>query len=177
MVSNSPLAWYAIRTKPSQEQRASDNLTAWNVETLVPWLSTSKKTLALFPGYIFAHFSESIVHKVNHTRGIVGVVSFGRRPAVIEDDLIVAIRNRIDGQGKVQTGTTSFQPGDPVLIQSGPLKNFMGVFQRYISGSERVQILLTSVSYLAHVQIESASLSKRNPASVPLSLFGPLRVH
>lgn len=158
------LSWYAIRTKPRQEERAVENLTSWGVTTLAPRFKRTKghHDPHLFPGYIFARFEgPKMLHNIHFTRGVAYVVSFGGVPAPISDELIAEIYARIDENGIVIRKTaTAFNPGDQVVIRSGFLRNFVGVFERDLSGSERVQILLRTVSYSAHVEMFRSEVAK-----------------
>ncbi|MBZ5490380.1 MAG: transcription/translation regulatory transformer protein RfaH [Acidobacteriia bacterium] len=160
---NLGLSWYAIRTKPRQEERAVENLTSWGITTLAPRI---KKTSAcrdshLFPGYIFARFEgPKMLHNIHFTRGVAYVVSFGGVPSAISDELIAEIHTRIDENGFVIRNTPALSPGDHVVIRSGFLRNFVGVFERDLSGSERVQILLHTVSYSAHVEMSRSEVAK-----------------
>src|SRR5690242_7427288 len=99
--------WYVIRTKPHQEKQADLHLAQLNVETFLPLLKQTKtiqrvtKTVIapLFPGYIFAHF-DLIKHyrAVNYARGVLRIVEFGEKPAVIDESLINAIKCKlVDG--------------------------------------------------------------------------------
>jgi transcription antitermination factor NusG len=54
----------------------------------------------------------------------------------------------------------SLKPGDEVLIQDGPLKSFAGVFEREMKGADRVRILIHTLSYQAHVEIEKEMIKK-----------------
>ena len=154
--------WYAVRTKPSQEKRATENLSAWGMETLAPWLPPKKGNpfpRPLFPGYIFARCEQTMLQKLHFTRGILFVVSFGGKAAVVEDEVITAIRSRTDDRGVICPGP-ALTSGDTVLIQSGPLRGLVGVFEKEIPGTERVRILLTIVAYSARVEISRSNLLK-----------------
>jgi transcriptional antiterminator RfaH len=160
---NSCLSWYAIRTKPRQEERAVENLTSWGITTLAPRIkgTNGRRDSHLFPGYIFARFEgPKMLHDIHFTRGVAYVVSFGGVPAPISAELIGEIYARIDENGIVIRNTTALNPGDHVIIKSGCLRNFVGVFERDLSGSERIQILLRTVSYSAHVEIPRSEVAK-----------------
>lgn len=158
------LRWFVIQAKPKQEDRANSNLKAWMVETFTPRLrepgcdkytgERSYITKHLFPRYIFARFdANNSLHKVHFTRGVHSVVSYGNKPAPVDDQIIDAIRSRVAEDGYVKLHG-DLQPGDQVMINNGPLKNFIGVFDREINDTDRVMILLTTVSYQAHIVIE-----------------------
>jgi transcriptional antiterminator RfaH len=161
--------WYLIHTQPKQESRAQYNLEAWKVETLAPKLKERRFNpytgapfyiiKPLFPSYIFARFKPELLGKVHYTRGVRRVVSFGDVPVTVEDQVIEAIRARTLEDGFVRIGE-ELKPGDRVLIKSGPLKNLSGVFERELKASERVTILLTSVTYQSRMTVERNIVQK-----------------
>jgi transcriptional antiterminator RfaH len=153
--SSDSAAWYAVFTKPRQEDRAAGNLKAWDVPTLVPKIIEPKKNYLhpLFPCYIFAYFdARTMLHKIRFTRGISQIVSFGGRPANVSEEIIAAITSRMDNKGVVST-IMHLQPGNPVFIHSGPFQDFYGIFEEELSDAERVRILLTAVSYTARIEV------------------------
>jgi transcriptional antiterminator RfaH len=156
--------WYALHTRPKQENRAESNLRAWNVETFLPRVRdahfnefTSKPTYIvkpLFPGYLFARFVvNNLLHKIRYTRGVHGVVCIGDKPASIGDYVIDIITAQIDEDGFVKIGE-ELKRGTRVLIQAGPFKGFTGVFERKTKDTDRIKILLDSVCYQAHIEVE-----------------------
>ena len=162
--------WYVIHTLPRQEDRAESNLRAWGVETFAPKLKETRinefsRQLnwvvgPLFPGYIFAHFrAGSLYHKVCYTRGVHSVVSFGNFPTPVEDEVISIVRSQIGQDGYVRMGE-QFEPGDEVTIKAGPLKDFVGIFEREIKNADRVMILLKTINYQAHVEVERSLVKK-----------------
>jgi transcriptional antiterminator RfaH len=167
-VSN--LLWYVVRTNSRQEERVLKNLAAWQVETFAPKIKeqrypsySSKPNYIikpLFPNYIFVRFDvDASLHNIRYTRGVNDVVTFGDMPTPVDDEIIALIKSRINEQGLVNIGE-SFQEGDEVLIKSGPLKTFSGVFVRGTNDRERVMILLDCVTYQPHIEIERGFLMK-----------------
>ncbi|HEX8351957.1 MAG TPA: transcription termination/antitermination NusG family protein [Pyrinomonadaceae bacterium] len=157
-------SWYAVRTHPKQEERASDNLLAWGGETLLPRIRdchynqfTGARVYTikpLFPRYIFARFQASaLLHKIRFTRGVHSVVSFGDRPVSVDDEVIAVIKARMQKDGVIEIGE-QFSPGEQVLIKEGPFKNLVGIFERSISASDRVMILLNTITYQGHISLE-----------------------
>jgi transcriptional antiterminator RfaH len=162
--------WYIIRTLPKQETRADGNLRAWGVETFAPIVkehrvnsitgATTFITKPLFPGYIFARFNiERLFHKVGFTRGVHSVVGFGSGPTPVGEEVVALIKERIQDDGFVKIGE-DFHPGEKVVIKNGLLKNFTGVFQRGMKGSDRAVILLTTVNYQGSVTVDRVLLEK-----------------
>lgn len=162
--------WYAIHTKPKQEERAASNLIAWKVETFYPRIKESglnqftgqPALLAkpLFPSYVFARFdAETMLHKVWFTRGVHSVVSFGGVPVPVSDEIVALIRSQIGADGFVKLGG-ELSVGDEVRIKHGPLQNFVGVFERKINATNRVMLLLRTVNYHGRVEVDRALVEK-----------------
>lgn len=156
--------WYVIHTKPKQEDRAGSNLTAWGIEIFSPKIRqltvntfTGSKTFItkpLFPRYIFAKFAaDKLIHKVCYTRGISGIVQFGNSPALVDEEIICLLKSQIDKGGCIKIGE-DLKSGEKVVINNGPLKNFIGIFERELPDQERVSILLTTVSYQGRIVID-----------------------
>ncbi|MDQ1592152.1 MAG: transcriptional antiterminator RfaH [Pyrinomonadaceae bacterium] len=168
--TSSTSAWYAIYTKPLQEDRAGSNLRAWNLETFTPKIQerrynqfTGKPTPVtkpFFPRYIFARFeAETMLHKVSFVRGVHSVVGFGAGPAPIDDELIEIIKSRMGEDGFVNFGE-QLKRGDRVLINDGPVKDFVGIFEREVSASERVVVLLTCAKYQCRLSVGREQVTK-----------------
>ena len=156
--------WYAVHTHPKQENRAGSNLTSWNVEIFFPRIRdarfnafTGKPTYIikpLFPGYLFARFAvNNLLHKVRYTRGVHSVVCVGDTPASIGDNVIEIISAQTDQEGFIKIDD-ELKPGTKVLIQAGPFAGLTGIFERETKDADRIKILLDSVCFHAHIEIE-----------------------
>jgi hypothetical protein len=66
----------------------------------------------------------------------------------------------MDENGIIRSTAIPLNPGDHVVIRSGLWRNFVGVFERDLSGTERVQILLRAVTYSAHVEVSRFEVAK-----------------
>jgi transcriptional antiterminator RfaH len=166
------IQWYAIHTHPKQEERASNNLMAWNVETFSPKVKKTHPnpyarapiyvSKPLFPRYIFARFDvNSRLRKILFTRGVRSVVSFGGVPALVNDEIITLIQSQVAENGFVEVGE-NLRIGDKIMIEAGPLKNLIGVFKRDVKGSDRVLILLAAINYQGSVVIEREHVRRIN---------------
>ena len=162
--------WYAIRVNPQQEERANGNLTAWGVESFSPRLKKGRRneftgittyfSKPMFPGYIFARFdADRLLHKVWYTRGVHSVIGFGGSPSPVADEVIDLLQTQVGEDGYVKLGD-DLKRGDKIVVTEGPLKNFVGVFERRMKGSERVMVLLDTVSYQGRLAIESDAVKK-----------------
>lgn len=164
-----PLRWYALHTHANQEGRAESNLTAWKIETFVPRYKARRRnefrsaptysTRPLFTGYIFARFDANDIFKVRYTRGVHSVVSIGDQPAHIDDELIETIRSRAGEDGLVRL-SDEISPGDEVVLKGGHFSDFQGVFERRLRDTERVMILLKTVTHRVRVVLPESCVVK-----------------
>ena len=156
--------WYVIHTHPKQEDRACSNLRVLGAPIFNPKIRARRYnqfictptyvTKPLFPRYIFVQFKiNNLYHKVRFTRGVYSVVSFGDSPTPIDEEIIALIQANIKEDGFVRIDE-EIRPGDRVIVKDGPLKHFAGMFEREMKDTDRIRILLETVSYQAHVEIE-----------------------
>jgi transcriptional antiterminator RfaH len=159
--------WFAIHAKTRRENFAATNLGALGVEILLPLLKAERRvrgvarTVAkpLFPGYFFARFCpQSSLESVECSRGVLQVVSSGRFPIPVDDDVINEIRNRIEQDGLIRIYPQTLTPGMRVSIQSGPFEGMMGRVEREFGDRKRVAILLETLLQ-ARVLIEKRWLA------------------
>ena len=163
--------WYVIHTHLWQESRVESNLKVLKIESYNPQMQECRShnqftgrptyvTKPLFPQYIFARFDlESVLHKVTFTRGVRNVLHFGSGPVPVDDKVIAFIKSQEEKDGLVRVGDP-LQKGDKVEIKSGPLQKLVGIFDREVSGNNRVIILLDAVGFQGNVVVERAQVKK-----------------
>lgn len=144
--------WYAVYTKPNEEQRAESNLRAWGVETFAPLVrdgGEARRARPLFSRYVFARFeAERQLQRVSYTRGVSRVVTSGGWPLEVCEEAIDVLRSRVGEGGCVRLGE-GLPAGDAVETRGGALNGLNGVFEAGLKDQERVRILLTAVKYQA----------------------------
>lgn len=143
--------WYALRCKPRKEDVVWQQLRSKGYDTFYPRLKVTpvnpraKKLKPYFPGYMFVQIDlekvgNSVFQWMPHT---LGLVSFGGEPAAVPDNLIHAIRLRVDqinqAGGEVFDGLKS---GEVVQISNGPFAGYEAIFDARLPGSVRVRVLL-----------------------------------
>lgn len=144
--------WFAVQTKPRQESLAEDNLARQGFTCFLPRMQTwrtrrGKRVLdveALFAGYLFisVDLEQENVAPVRSTKGVSGLVRFGKNPAAVPAAIIDAIRARADAEGVCRQADNDFKPGQKVRVKEGPFDGLEGVFQEK-SGEHRAIVLLT----------------------------------
>ncbi len=161
-------SWYVIRTKAGYEHRAYRNLLNQDIETFLPFFrdcgySNGKLTpriKPLFPNYLFAHFDPlRHFHKVRWTRGVSLVLGNREGPIPISDRVIRGILDRM-GEDNLIVLEDQITRGDSVQITSGPLKDLIGIFERRMTGKDRVTILLNLIGVDVPIQISKYQIRK-----------------
>jgi transcriptional antiterminator RfaH len=123
--------WFAIHAKTRRENFAVTNLMA---------------VRPLFPGYFFARFCpRDSLELVECARGVLRVISSGRFPIPVEDEVVREIQDRIEEDGLITVRQRALKPGEPVSIQGGPFEGLMGRVERELDDGKRVAILLETL--------------------------------
>ena len=153
MSSKGPDLWYLIRTKPGKERWVRDQLAARLPEVFLPmlkarvprWGRLAMSIVPLFPCYLFARLDlQSNYFEVKYLAGVSGLVSAGTDPIVVPELIIGEIRARGVGD-VVEIPEVPFDSGQPVRVVEGPFRGFEAIFERYLSSTERVAILLNTI--------------------------------
>jgi transcriptional antiterminator RfaH len=160
--------WYVIQTKPKKEEEATNYLSTKGVEIFSPLIETfpsrngrmNKEFKSLFPGYIFGKFDLTQDYPlVRWGRGVKCVLSFGGYPVPLSEEAIQIVRERTDHQGIVRMKQT-YQANEVIRIKAGPLKDLVGLFERWVSDSERVRVLLNLIGYQPEVELHYSMIEK-----------------
>ena len=153
MEPNDPTAWYLIRTKPGKERWVRDQLNTTIPEVFLPllkakaprWGRMATSVGPLFPCYVFARFDlQTCYFEVKYMPGVRGIVSAGNDPLAVPPAIVSEIRRRGTGD-IVEIPEKPLDSGDRVMVLEGPFRGFEAIFERYLSGAERVAILLSAI--------------------------------
>lgn len=164
----SELCWYAIQTKPRQEDLAEVHLQRAGIHTFNPQWKRKKRFMGylqyclspLFPGYIFAQFDmRSAFRLVTYSMGVKKIVGDSDAPWPVDPSIIDLIQSRLRDNWYAQLDEPALRLGDQVLIQEGPLSGLKGIFERETSDAERVVVLLTAIEYQARVLVAKRDLA------------------
>src|SRR5579885_3641651 len=145
--------WYLVRTKPQKERWVKDQLNNVAAEAFLPLLRSRIRCFGrmmtvvkpLFPCYLFARFNlKERYFDVKYTAGVHSLVSVGGEPVVVPVSIVDEIKRRgVDGI--VELPRRKLAPGQKIRIVDGPFRDIEAIFDRYLSGSERVAILLDAI--------------------------------
>ena len=156
--------WYAVYTRARCEKKVSELLTRKDIENYCPlnkvkkqWADRKKTVLEpLFTSYVFVRVSESDHIQLKKTDGVINLVYWLGRPAVIRDVEIDMIQRFLGEYQNIKLEKTSVNLNDMVRIVSGPLLNHEG--QVVEVKNKTVKIVLPSLGYLMSAEVETAKV-------------------
>ena len=157
--------WYALYTKPHKEQQVDSLLESKGFETYLPALKIRKngrwKVKPFFSCYLFVRADPSNgLSSLRWTPGLRRIVGFGDQPATVDDKVVSFLRQRLAEMQESGYPVSRFQPGDRVVITSGPLSRLEAVFERGLSSGQRAQILIDFLGRWTSCQVDTDCLEK-----------------
>lgn len=110
--------------------------------------------MPLFPNYLLVRCAMPVQYRaVSYASGVKNVVSFGTGPSIVDDSIIDFIKGQAVND-VIEISDDAFVPGKAVRIHEGPLIGLDAVFEKKLSGTHRVALLLKAISYHSRVIID-----------------------
>ncbi|MBI5499415.1 MAG: transcriptional antiterminator [Deltaproteobacteria bacterium] len=149
------MAWYAIHVRSNFERQVVLFLQARHgPETFLPTYRTRSRRAGatepverpLFPGYLFVRLEALDAPRVSvlQAPGVVRLVEFGGRPAVVDDEIVGSLRIIVAGPAEARPHPM-LREGQLVRVVGGP---FAGAVGRLVRGRGRKPRLVVSIDIL-----------------------------
>lgn len=159
--------WYCLYTKPRMEWRLTDTLTQKGLEVYFPELPRSARDRRrgirrpFFPRYIFCqmHVPDDLAW-VQWTPGLLHVLRIADQPAIIEDEVIARLRERLDTHSEHLKRFGRYKQGERVKLTQGPFKGLEAVFDTKLSGEGRARVLVEFLQRTTPYQVRTEWLTK-----------------
>lgn len=155
-------SWFAVYTKPRQEQVALANLERQSFECYLPMAGNKTRRESLFPRYLFlsAIPERQSMDSVRSTRGVVGLVRSGLELTKIPASVIAALKNLMHPTtGLIAIDSDEPSVGDKVKVMDGPLAALEGVFKEH-RGASRSLLLLDILGRETAVEVDARLLQR-----------------
>ena len=157
--------WYALYTQPRKERQVHSFLEQKGVETYLPTVQRKVRRrdrpdlVVYFPCYLFARldFEATPQSSIAWMPGIRRVVSFGEQPAIVAEEIVNLIRERLSDVDDVGYGR--LRQGDRVRFSSGPLRDLDAIFDRPLSSTDRVRVLLNVMGRMTAVDTDYSAIA------------------
>lgn len=158
----SALPWFAIQVRSKFEGRVSTMLKGTGYETFLPtyrerrcWSDRIKEVkVPLFPGYTFCRFDPQRRLPILQIPGVMDVVNFGNRPAVVPECEISAVRSVVDSDLVVRPWPF-LKVGQKVRINKGPLTGVEGFLLEF-KQSYRLVVSITILNRSVAAELDGA---------------------
>jgi transcription antitermination factor NusG len=157
--------WYAIYTKPRWEKKVNQLLTEKGIESYCPLNKVKKKWSdrvktveePLFKSYVFVKVNDDSRTKVRMTDGVINFVYWNKKPAVIKEKEIQAIRLFLDEYENVEVHPIEFKLQQRVRVLSGSLMDQEGKILDV--RHKLVKVAIDSLGYILVAYIERSKLT------------------
>lgn len=130
--------WYALYVHSRAEKKVADRLTGKGLETYCPlrtvWKQWSDRKKKLeepyFRSYVFVRIAEADRLLVLQTPGVVQLVYWLGRPAIIRDAEMAEMQAFFAAHGGETIVSETYPAGQELLVARGPFKDRKGVLLR-----------------------------------------------
>jgi transcription antitermination factor NusG len=165
--------WYALFTRHQHEKAVAFALSNKNHEVYLPlyrsvhrWQDRAKALwLPLFPCYVFIREGMDRQLQILTTPGLIHIVKWGGRPAIVPKTQLDAIRQIVECCPKVETHPY-LQSGDRVRVKTGPLMGLEGILTRK-KGVARLVVSMEMLGRSAAVEIDGLNVERIGPIPLP----------
>jgi transcription antitermination factor NusG len=156
--------WYAVYTRPRCEKKVAEILTRRKIENYCPinkvvkqW-SDRKKVICepLFTSYVFVRVPEQAITSLRQTPGVINLVYWLGKPAVIRDVEIEEVKKFLCDYINIRLEKTPIHINDKKQILGGPLMEMEGNVLSVRSNT--VKVALPSLGYMMFAEVETTNV-------------------
>jgi len=150
-------SWYVVHTQRHKERAAQVSIEQDGLLTYLPLLrqwprpAVGAEVGPMFPSYVFVRAAATDFHRIDHTAGVHGLVTFGGEPATLDDSVVMFLREREGPDGTIVS--EPLPAGCAVRIMDGPLRGMAAILERRLSSKQRVLVLLEILQREARVEM------------------------
>ena len=164
--------WYALFTRHQHEKSVAFALSNKSHKVYLPlyrsvrrWRDRVKQIwLPLFPCYVFIREGMDRHLQIVTTPGIISIVGWGGRPAIVPQAQLDAVRQIVESRFHVETHPY-LQCGDRVRVKTGPLMGVEGILTRQ-KGTVRLVVSMEMLGRSAAVEIDVLNVERVGPFPV-----------
>ena len=157
--------WFAIRTSPRSELRASSELFLRGIENYLPTRRVKRNWSdrikiidePLFPGYLFGRFHLDDRVRVLQALGVKQIVGTGNSPAPVSDSEIANLRTLVSANTMLVPWPYLYA-GQRVRIDRGPLAGVEGFVVRAEQGALRIVVSVDLLQRYVSTEIDRDSI-------------------
>jgi transcriptional antiterminator RfaH len=166
-VSDSGSKWYVAQTQPRAEVKAAEHLTRQGFGVYLPRFRKRRRharridtvKAPLFPGYLFVAIDTATQRwlSIQSTIGVARLICNGDVPAVVQREIVDALRQREGDGGLIKLEPRPFKIGEELRVLDGAFTGTFGLFEG-MNDNERITILLDLLGRKVRVNLEAESV-------------------
>ena len=161
--------WHVLHVAPQCEPQVCKYLAVHGVESYAPQFPPPPRTRPgsvrdrkhrwVFPGYVFLRAPDDFSQwdLIRWAPGVRRMLDQDGSPGVLRDEIIDHLRRRL-AERELIALRPRFETGQPVVIQTGPLRMVDAIFERELDAPERVRILVRLLGRPLSVEVDPAIL-------------------
>ena len=155
--------WYIIYTKPKCEKKVASIFTKRKIENFFPLnckhvTSFRKRRMLqepLFKSYIFANMMETEISKIRTIDGVVNLVYWKGKPAIIQEEEIEVIREFITDHQDIKLEKTNVNLNDVARVIDGSKYSMDGNVLTVKNTTVKVNLPSIGFTLIAKVETEN----------------------
>ncbi len=113
----------------------------------------------LFKSYVFVHIEDTLRPEVRYVDGVLNFVYWNKKPAVIKDEEIIAIKKFLAEYDEVEVKTIDVKPADEVVVSSGVMMGAKGRVLR-VMGNNIVEVRIESLGFVLTAKFDKKAIEK-----------------
>jgi transcriptional antiterminator RfaH len=164
--------WYALSAKPKKEVAVAALLSRVGIEVYLPLTLVHRQhgrppqPEPFFPGYFFSRLDPQLgqLRLARYTGGVRHIVGYGDEPWPVPAGLVESIRDRLS---RGRAAASPFQPGERVVITSGPMQDIEAIFDQHLSASGRVRVFIQLLERLCCAELPIEQVRRVSQAAIP----------
>jgi transcription antitermination factor NusG len=161
--------WHVLHVAPHCETQLCRFLGTHGVDAYAPQFPLPPRTRPgsvralrnhfVFPSYVFFRVPTSFEawDRIRWAPGVRRVLQEDGSAACLTDEVVDHIRRRLS-ERSLRAHRPHFAPGQPVVIQSGPMRMVDAIFSAELDAPERVRILVQLLGRSVAVEVDPAIL-------------------
>ncbi len=167
MIDDRGSQWYVAQTHPRCEAKAAEHLKRQGFGVYLPHFCKKRRharrvdtvNAPLFPRYLFVSVDIATQRwlAIRSTVGITRLICNGDAPAVVQRNILDALRQREDENGFIKLERRPFRLGEELRVLDGAFTGTLGLFEG-MSDNERITILLDLLGRKVRVNLDAESV-------------------
>ena len=169
--------WYAVYTKPQCEKKVAALFSKKKIENFCPLSCVESQSFRkhkltfepLFKSYVFVYVTEAETESLKHTDGVVNLLYWLGKPAIIKDDEIAAIREFTNDHRNIKLEKTLVNIND--VARNFNASSYAIEGKLVTVKNKTIKINLPSLGFTMIAKIEDDSIFGRNDSLIQNKTF------